>query len=313
MGLAASQARLLFLTSRLSDLELRSQVISNAKIRLAEESSTASDQYTSALDKQKFQFQNGANSDGPTYIPATVANLTTYNPAYGVSNKPRRIEDASGRVLVSEKTAKTYEDAQSGKLPSSGLSVAMGDFVNGELKKYGKNSPTDIPSFANDEAAFISEQAPLFAKDSFIQTMGGGSTDSKATDDYSSLYDQMQSGYTVISDDNMNSSAWLESQVSAGNIFLYEQQTQADGTTPFVNISWTSGDPDIQEVDDSTETAKAEAKYEATMADIQSKDERFDLQLKNIDTEHEATQTEVDSVKKVIDKNIERAFKMFQA
>jgi len=60
-------------------------------------------------------------------------------------------------------------------------------------------------------------------------------------------------------------------------------------------------------------TAKAEATYESTMASIQTKDKRFDLQLKQIDTEHSATQTEVDSVKKVIDKNTERSFKMFSA
>ena len=42
MGLSASQARMLSLTARLSDLELRAQTIENAKIRLSDESAAAS-------------------------------------------------------------------------------------------------------------------------------------------------------------------------------------------------------------------------------------------------------------------------------
>lgn len=117
------------------------------------------------------------------------------------------------------------------------------------------------------------------------------------------------------SDALMNSSEWLQSQIDAGNISLYEYNSTegADGKGDNVNVSWTSGDATLRETTDSTDTARAEAEYETTMANIQSKDKRFDQQLTRLDTEHTATQTEVDSVKKVIDKNIERAFKMFEA
>ena len=37
----------------------------------------------------------------------------------------------------------------------------------------------------------------------------------------------------------------------------------------------------------------------------------FDIELKNIDTEHNSLQTEYDSVKSVISKNIERSFKIY--
>ena len=37
----------------------------------------------------------------------------------------------------------------------------------------------------------------------------------------------------------------------------------------------------------------------------------YDLELKNIDTEHNSLQTEYDSIKTAIDKNIERTFKIY--
>ena len=45
MGLSASQARLLSITARLSDNELHSQQIANAKVRLADQTQEASTEY----------------------------------------------------------------------------------------------------------------------------------------------------------------------------------------------------------------------------------------------------------------------------
>ena len=61
------------------------------------------------------------------------------------------------------------------------------------------------------------------------------------------------------------------------------------------------------------------ANYEKEIADINAKteelqqtDRTLELRLKQLDTEQEALQTELDSVKKVIDKNVENVFKTFQ-
>ena len=51
MGMAASQARLLTITARLADNELKSQSINNAKMRLATQSSQASEKYINALNQ----------------------------------------------------------------------------------------------------------------------------------------------------------------------------------------------------------------------------------------------------------------------
>ena len=66
-----------------------------------------------------------------------------------------------------------------------------------------------------------------------------------------------------------------------------------------------------------TYTAK-KAIYDKTVADIDAKttiiqqqDKTLELHLTQLDTEQQAIQTEMDAIKKVIDKNIEETFKTF--
>lgn len=72
-----------------------------------------------------------------------------------------------------------------------------------------------------------------------------------------------------------------------------------------------SEDNCIQEVPDERAIAQAESKYNQDMADLENKDNKFDLELKKIDTEHNALQTEYDAIKNVVDKNVESSFKIF--
>jgi len=57
--------------------------------------------------------------------------------------------------------------------------------------------------------------------------------------------------------------------------------------------------------------AKAEAEYEHTMKELDRKDKRYDMDLNKLETERTALTTEYDSVKKVIQDNIDRTFKIF--
>lgn len=64
---------------------------------------------------------------------------------------------------------------------------------------------------------------------------------------------------------------------------------------------------------DENAIASTSAIYDAAQSRIQVVDKAYDMSLAQLNTEHTAVQTEVDSVKKVIDKNIERSFKIFDA
>lgn len=125
--------------------------------------------------------------------------------------------------------------------------------------------------------------------------------------------------YEVLEDGLMNSAEWLKYALESGTITLervnYENPTEEG--TGLKNAAWTSiiytNALDISTQTDEAAIAKAEAEYEATTKDIEAKDKQYDSMLKLLDTEHSALQTEYDSVKSVISKNMERTLKMYSA
>lgn len=50
---------------------------------------------------------------------------------------------------------------------------------------------------------------------------------------------------------------------------------------------------------------------QARISGLQELDKSLELQLRRVDTQHDAIQTELDAVRKVIDKNIDLTFKTF--
>ena len=86
--------------------------------------------------------------------------------------------------------------------------------------------------------------------------------------------------------------------------------TQIDSENNWKNIGYANC-ADITEQTDDYAVTLAEAEYKLAMQKIQAKDQRFDMELKNIDTEHSALQNEMDSIKTAMSKHIERSFKYF--
>ena len=123
--------------------------------------------------------------------------------------------------------------------------------------------------------------------------------------------------WKVLDDKSLKSAAWLQYALEQG-VVTFEQVQKADDietetgltTTKWQSKSFTSC-TDIQFVDDTTAIARAEAEYTRKLNDIEAKDKKYDNDIKKLDTEHNALQTEYESVKSVIDKNIERSFKAF--
>ena len=105
MGMAAGQARLLSITARMSDNELRAQIINNDKMRLATESSQVSDHYVQALNEAELMFANYDENNNASFKQLTFNALTAYNPY----NNQYALTNASGNILLSETDAKNYE------------------------------------------------------------------------------------------------------------------------------------------------------------------------------------------------------------
>ena len=141
---------------------------------------------------------------------------------------------------------------------------------------------------------------------------------------YVNIYNQIQaaggncvpiSDYNGPQGDAANNSDWLQAMVKAGKITINTVTT--DSSTGDVTFNGTS--PSSSAVISYTDTttidkkalAKAEAEYNKALKDIDKKDKQYDLSLSKLETERSALTTEYDSVKKVIEDNIERTFGIF--
>ena len=123
--------------------------------------------------------------------------------------------------------------------------------------------------------------------------------------------------YKVLEDGLMNSADWLQYALGKGTVTL-ERVDFTDPTeegTGLSDCTWTSiiwtNAQDITEEQNEAAITKAEVEYEQALRDIEAKDKQYDNQLKLLDSEHNALQTEYDSVKGVIEKNIERTLKIY--
>lgn len=335
MGMSASQARLLSLTARLSDLEYQAQMISNSKIRLADEGAQASKDYELALDKKITKVENG--TDG-SFQDASVANVATYGGTSldGTNSKFRYISDNAGNLVMTAAQARNLglnvTQANDGSYSSTfntNTYPTLDSYITYQ-RNQGRigytTTTTTAPATAGQGNSNTTN--PTTGVITTVTVNNGTATTTVQTPNaqaikyYSDLYSKLSATTTrngaptstpqvkILTDSQASDPEWLERQIQSGGVYLSEF---SENDNRFQNVSWTSGDNTINEQTDSSEMARAEAKYEATMADINAKDKRFDAELKTIDTEHQAVQTEIDSVKKVIDKNIERSFKIFQA
>ena len=145
MGMSASQARLLSITARLTDNELRSQTITNSKLRLAEKSSEASQEYMNALNSEKLTFRYYNNNGESTSYNLTPALLYSYEPL----KNQYSIQNASGQNLVSATDAANFEK-----------SANLSEF----LSKYGLVDNSELEKYKADKAQYTIDKAEYDAK-----------------------------------------------------------------------------------------------------------------------------------------------------
>lgn len=107
MGMAASQARLLSMTARISNNEFEQQSIAYSKQRLADDSSRVNDAYLEALNKTQFQVLTGYNGAEACYEDLTYNQITGCNRV--ANGKQYIVKNNKGKVLVSEAIAEAFE------------------------------------------------------------------------------------------------------------------------------------------------------------------------------------------------------------
>ena len=82
MGMAASQVRLLALTDRLHDVELKAQQILAQKLALGTQKDALYNDYCDKLEATNYMvaFRDDANYGAKRYVDANYQNLCTYIP-----------------------------------------------------------------------------------------------------------------------------------------------------------------------------------------------------------------------------------------
>ena len=328
MGMAASQARYLGLTARKTNVEYEGQQVNQQRTALANESAglfrrllsleapTAPTQAEYYTDTYTYT-DSSATTDGQV----TISNIA---PEEG-SNPPTYTVDISyNRNIMQYQASKNqnvyttvnddgsyelhFEDGTSTTIKQ--IEGNISDALVNEMNKAAgtnENKATDTyymyTNTANNATYYINATVSGFNPDT--------------TNDWQpvTLYSAIQTTEQV----NEQLHNVTMSQTSSGT---YTQMSWTDDQGVTQNRTLTAGQSyDEQAYDQAMDQYNIDrANYDKEIADINAKtqelqetDRTLELRLKQLDTEQEALQTELDSVKKVIDKNIDNVFKTFQS
>lgn len=340
MGMAASQARYLELEARQTNVEYQGQQINQQRTELSEVSNglftqlmslqvptaPSSSNYTTT----DYSFNNGANNC--TIAEGGIQSLAgnpSYNSTvtYTYNTTPYTGIDQVRADLVARK------DTDS----SSGISTYW--LGNVKLTAYNASSSTDksaVDQIANDLPASPVAKATLpGSTDKIYQYTGGNTTyyvvksqldamlAATGTTTVNGTVTTINGGTGSIDNEyaaNINkvNTVTENAYVTQSSSGRYSSiQLQSTGSTNF-DLTTTTTTNSAAYNDAMNEYTYQQAAYEQQITNInaktsiiQNEDKTLELQLAQLDTEQKALSTELDSVKKVIDKNIETTFKTF--
>lgn len=334
MGLAATQVRILSLTSRQHMIEYKAQRLQAQKLQLANESDAAYNTYMEALDATKVQYKYVEGTGSITYKDANFKNMFTYG--NGVQSQYVLLDAKSGKIILPD-SIKSSEAYNGGTTVAANSSVpALYNAIHGDESSLTAENintilgagtitpdttvtlhfPTTISD--SDRKAYQEKAAAVKFADAVV---GSSSTDTTQKSYYKNLYVKINSvGYLDPSSDiataaNTNkdtNSVWLTNMIKNGSVLLskWDEAGGDNATGAWTDVS-VSTDTTLQEVSDDTSVKKAEATYEAETTRINKKDSQYDTMLSQTETERSAIKTEMDSLKQVRNDNIDKNFKLF--
>ena len=335
MGMAASQARYLGLTARKTNVEYEGQQVNQERTALANQSAGLFNQmlslnvptppaatdytkteyvFTDYSTSQKYTIDSIHKNPTPNEDGSYYYTISTYRSTSDVlSNRSEIVNTGNGsnRYTIAKGEEDTYT-IQIGHNPSHTLI---------EPQKYSALT-TKFQEADENNVDNITEDTYFFKF-----TDGSVEYYIPAASENETFEELMARGATL-------------SMYSAESIAKTEYKTYndavlesaGDGTGRYTSVTFTNENGDIvtcsltqqttqddEAYDAAMETYNAEkAIYDQTIAEInaqteiiQQQDKTLELHLDQLDTEQQAIQTEMDAVKKVIDKNIEETFKTF--
>lgn len=339
MGMAASQARYLELTARKTNVEYEGQQINQQRTALANESSglfsrlmslqVPTPPSTTNYTKTQYTFYDGANTNtidsftplsGDPDYNSTVAYHYNLNVYTGVA-KTRTdlgVRDVSGTYWLTDgatggsavnktqltQCSTTDKDYETDKKAIEQAITDTGSTTAFAEDYYG--IPGGTPGSISHIYKYTSTNGATYYYG--VTDLGAMPTDgskSSLTSYYASNLDKKQ---------NVTEKAYV-TQDSSGRYATIKLQSEGSTT---LNLTATTTTDQNAYNDAMNEYNYQQTVYQQQVNDInakteviQNQDRTLELQLKQLDTEQQALTTEMDAVKKVIDKNIEMTFKTF--
>lgn len=304
MGLSSSQGRLLMLTSRLNDIELQEIMISQRQNQLAWQSEKVAREYNEAMNNQKLvvkvaQLDSDAFPKGYEEQDMTYANLSTMGYI---------LCDANGQIYL------TKDDDGNWVTPKnlygeSLLNVNAADntaTLNGTSNTKIANYLSGIDESLARKIESINEDESIEDKEAEIAKAQANAEQSRAK--YLNTSAAGTEVYPIVdATEYLQNSAVLQNQIMNGMLFVVNTNDNRGGLTSDLLES----DSAILWELDTSDDAEAESKYNYETATIHRKENELDLELKQLETQHEAVLKEYDSVKQVISNNVDRTFKLF--
>ena len=325
MGLACSQIRLLTLTARKADCEYGISVTSMRKMALSREQTQLSQEYQSKLQsKQISYYANGQyNKINYNYLMGYGANyLAITNGSQPLkSDNSAILTDYNGQVVMSDSYA-------------SAITSVLGSSAMDSKGRGGTFSTEKIPEI-------LAKLLPGFTVEQFQTVIDGGQVSSEYTaDDTQTLTGEQTGNQTIV-----NNSDTVTSEIQSIVDFYYpifqaaaangwtteynkEMATNEDyisdaivsGTfqlatvedngnyTPNTSLTYFLTSGLVQSRTDSDVREEITAWYNAEKERITEKENYLDITMNDLSTELEAINTEIQSIKSLIDDAVSSVF-----
>ncbi len=301
MGLSASQARFLQLTARRGDIEYEAQRVNFERLQLASNLSDASNKYEEATTNRQLTFSFNTGS-GVQEVVLSYANYKNYMNQqlenHSIADKPYFLVSQSGKFVVSSEEERDE------------MIERYGDVKYDSIESI-QAAKTKIAT-ETDETKITDEDRRLAA----IDLTGEYKTKTIVAEDGTEKEYYVQQKYSekdfVIAPDLDNVDVF-QNAIKEGVYFFAQLEPSSESDEKVLKIKgWeTLGGGAISEEYDKTDDAAAEAEFKTTQARIQKLDKKLELRLDQLETQRSAITTEMESIEKVIQDNVEQSFKTF--
>ncbi len=350
MGMSASQARYLQLTARKSDLEFQAQQICQKRLSLAERTEQIATKYSNQINDRHLYYnapytlETGIDENGNATSlvhfgesSSTQKRLDYYDITNSLNDSKQpglgyRIVDSNGKIVVpaipegenpdnyvvdasivanSSEGSSSYENACNyleDKLRNAEWTLQKVNTNNTKVTWSNAYTYTTsainnlLDNYSNTTDSDISEFAPYRLVNSAGKIVVSSLPEGANPDDY-----VVDTSLKLDSKDETarnTAVSYVENKLKNSEYILQKRNYNWSDTDFYTN---TYIDDLLYEDNDSA----ADAEYTRDTETIQKQDKALEMRLNQITTQQKSIETEMESVKKVIDKNIESSFKTF--